>query len=110
MSQAHRPTSIGTTEREWLDSLPPVRSAGQLRAQMLCHHPERPYPVAQVRGATVIANEHRYSLTSETSDVGATCLACRQQRLLDLAELRRRLGEPHEGVLKLDVDDVGRLV
>lgn len=49
-------------------------------------------------------------MTSETSDVAATCLACREQRLLDLAELRRRLGEPHKGVLKLDVDEVGRLV
>ncbi len=74
MATWDRPISFGMKERKWLDAQPPVQSLGQLRARLLCQHADRTYPVADVRGATVIANRYRYSLTGETSDVAASCM------------------------------------
>ncbi len=101
-------------EAEARAQLPDKRTLGPQRAVLRCEHsPSSAYPVAEVRGDTVIANGERYSLEHCTNDVVAICTKHPRgdgQWLIDLpalkAEARAQLPDkrtlgPQRAVLRL---------
>jgi hypothetical protein len=86
---------------------------GRKLAVVLCEHGDRRYPVAQVRGSTLLGIGPLtlpHDLWRATHEVYLTCQHCKVRRLVDWPRLRSRMRGRRGGVLPLNVDDVSRRV
>ena len=91
---------------------PVDRSAhGRRRAVIQCVHANGPrYTVGEVRGDNVFDTYGPFSLLHETDPVVVSCEVCPadvSRTALNLSLLRAALGRPHNGVLKVNRDEVG---
>ena len=86
---------------------------GRRRAVVQCHHGSRRYNVGEVRGHVVIGTTWPHDLKHANYEVATRCMECPGTtglRWLDLGLIRAALREPHDGVLKINVDEVSRRV
>ena len=106
MSDAAEVPVFGMTADELRARLPKGAAIGRVRAKVLCQHPERSWPIAEVRGNVVVAGGDHHDLLTGTLNPRVRCTGCpgRRRRLVmdKIRDAMSQLG----GGRTIDADDV----